>query len=277
MNKVQSQYRQTVILQGTYDNIIDQIAKIEAQQERDLSEEIATFENDIRFETVSFSHAGSLVLQELTLQFNKLKTTVLTGPSGSGKTTITDLILGFYAPDAGDVLIDGRPLREFSLGAWRTSIGYVPQEPILFRDTVFTNVELGNRSISEDDVRQALQIAGALECLSKKMPKGIYNDVGEKGAMISGSQRQRIAIARALDFSPELLILNEVTKVLDPDSEQDTVCKILNLMGKIAVSAITQRAAFLEIADRIYHLDAGRIDTQTDNRQKINGAANQRA
>lgn len=104
--------------------------------------------------------------------------------------------------------------------------------------------------------------------LARTLSKGIYNDVGEKGAMISGGQRQRIAIARALDFSPELLILNEVTKVLDPDSEQDTAFKILNLMGKITVLAITQRAAFLEIADRIYHLDAGRIDAQTDNRQK---------
>jgi ATP-binding cassette subfamily C protein len=197
------------------------------------------------------------------------------GPLHSGKTTITDLILGFYKPDSGQVLIDDRPLQSFSLSAWRSTIGYVPQEPILFRDTIFTNVTLGDKSIGEDTVKRALELAGALDFV-ENMPKGIYSEVGEKGGKMSGGQRQRIAIARALVRNPRLLILDEVTSALDPDSEQEIVRNISALKAEITVVAITHRPAFLEIADHVYHLDGGNIAWQTDSAYKIEATRSSR-
>jgi ATP-binding cassette subfamily C protein len=137
-------------------------------------------------------------------------------------------------------------------------LGYVPQELVLFHDTVFSNIALGAPEIGEDEVREALKAAGALDFV-ESMPEGLHTPVGEKGSKISGGQRQRIALARALVMKPRLLILDEVTSALDPETERAIVENILALRGQSTVIAITHRAAFLDIADRIYELDNGRV------------------
>jgi ATP-binding cassette subfamily C protein len=183
---------------------------------------------------------------------------VLTGPSGSGKTTVSDLLIGFRTPDSGQVLIDDRPLHEFALREWRTMIGYVPQELVLFHDSVFSNIALGDPKIGEIEVRAALKAAGALEFV-ESMPEGLHTPVGEKGTKMSGGQRQRIALARALVLKPKVLILDEVTSALDPETERAIVDNIAALRGQSTVIAITHRTAFLDIADRIYELGNGRV------------------
>ncbi len=262
-NKMQSEYQAAVIAESAYYSVLEQIAETEAEEEADPSSEIPSFEQEIGFVDVHFAHPRSPVLQGLTLEFEKNETTVLTGPSGSGKTTITDILLGFYKPDSGEVLIDGRPLKDFSLRGWRSMIGYVPQEPVLFHDTIFSNIALGNTEISEEDARRALALAGALEFVDA-MPMGIHTEVGEKGAMISGGQRQRIALARALACKPSILILDEVTSALDPTSEQEIVQNIRGLGGQVTVIAITHRPAFVDIADRVYHLLDGKVSSSDD-------------
>ena len=257
-NKMQTEYQKAVIAESAYYTVLEQIAEARAEREADPSSEKPTLERVCRFVDVHFSHPRSPVLNGVTLDFYKNAITVLTGPSGSGKTTITDILLGFYAPEAGQVLIDDRQLQEFSLREWRSMIGYVPQEPILFHDTIFSNITLGNPDIGEDDVRTALKLAGALDFV-EKMPMDLYSDVGEKGTMISGGQRQRIAIARALVCKPTILILDEVTSALDPESEKEIVQNIRSLSGHVTVIAITHRPAFVDIADRVYHLDAGKV------------------
>ena len=194
----------------------------------------------------------------VSLEFPKGTITVLTGPSGAGKTTITDLLIGFHTPDSGQVLIDDRPLQEFALHKWRAMLGYVPQELVLFHDSVFSNIALGDPKIGETEVRTALKAAGALEFV-ESMPEGLHSPVGEKGTKISGGQRQRIALARALVTQPRLLILDEVTSALDPETERAIVENILALRGQSTIIAITHRAAFLDIADQIYELADGRV------------------
>ena len=183
---------------------------------------------------------------------------VLTGPSGAGKTTISDLIVGLHSAEAGRVLIDDTPIEDIDLIKWRQMVGFVPQELILFHDTIYANVALGDERLGETEVRAALEAAGAWEFVSEK-PEGVMSVVGEKGAKLSGGQRQRIALARALVTNPRLLILDEVSSALDPETERD-ICRVVRRLAENrAVLAITHRSAFLEIADRIYRLDNGTV------------------
>jgi ATP-binding cassette subfamily C protein len=161
-------------------------------------------------------------------------------------------------PNQGRVLLDGVPLDELDLQSWRHLVGYVPQELVLFHDTIFANVALGDLGIRKTDVRRALQLAGAWEFVDA-LPEGMMTQVGEGGAKLSGGQRQRIALARALVGNPQLLILDVVTSALDPETEWQIVQGIQDLAGDMAVLAITHRPAFLEIADRLYRVADGRV------------------
>src|SRR5262252_3376490 len=131
------------------------------------------------------------------------------------RSTIVDLVTGLLVPEAGRVLVDGVPLGETDLRAWRRCIGYVTQETLLFNDTIRTNVTLGDPQLSDAETERALREAGAWGFVSARL-EGLDAPVGERGMMLSGGQRQRIAIARALVHRPSLLILDEATAALDP-------------------------------------------------------------
>ena len=184
--------------------------------------------------------------------------TIITGPSGAGKTTVTDLLLGLYPPESGRISIDGTRITDIDLEHWRCMIGYVPQELILFHDTIYANVALGDPAITEDDVKKALQTAGAWDFVASQ-PDGLASIAGEKGSKLSGGQRQRIALARALAKNPKLLILDEVSSALDPATELDICGKIRALCDRMTVLAITHRPAWIDIADHVYKLDGQKI------------------
>jgi ATP-binding cassette subfamily C protein len=265
IHRIQKEYQNASILESAYYNVQKQITDSGAEREVDHGTAIPKFEKGCKLVNVSFSHPRTPVLRDVSLEFPAGAITVLTGPSGSGKTTITDLMIGFRTPDSGQVLIDDRPLQDFVLRKWRGMIGYVPQELVLFHDTVFSNIAMGDPEIGEAEVRSALKAAGALDFV-ESMPEGLYTPVGEKGTKVSGGQRQRIALARALVTKPRLLILDEVTSALDPDTELAIVGNILALRGESTVLAITHRAAFLDIADQIYELSNGRVVSTDKNR-----------
>jgi ATP-binding cassette, subfamily C, bacterial len=178
----------------------------------------------------------------------------LTGPSGAGKTTIADLIIGLFSPQEGQVSIDDVSVTDMSLKAWRSMIGYAPQETIMFHDTIFTNVTLGDPTLSRADAEEALRGAGSWDFVTS-LPEGMDWIVGEKGARLSGGQRQRIAIARALVRRPKLLILDEATTALDPKTEA-AVCETLeHLRGKVTIIAISHQPALVNAADEVYRLE----------------------
>jgi ATP-binding cassette subfamily C protein len=258
ISRIQKEYQNAAIYESAYYNVQSQIAESGAEREVDHGLETPRFEKGCKLVNVSFSHPKTPVLRDVSMEFPKGTITVLTGPSGAGKTTITDLLIGFRTPDSGQVLVDDRPLQEFALREWRTMIGYVPQELVLFHDSVFSNIALGDPAIGETEVRTALKAAGALEFV-ESMPEGLRTPVGEKGTKVSGGQRQRIALARALVTRPRILILDEVTSALDPDTERAIVGNILALRSESTIIAITHRAAFVDIADQVYELAEGRV------------------
>ncbi|MGR3716898.1 MAG: ABC transporter ATP-binding protein, partial [Thermohalobaculum sp.] len=231
IGRIQKEYQNAAIYESAYYNVLDQIAESGAEREVDHGTAAPSFERGCKLVNVSFSHPRTPVLRDVSMEFPKGTITVLTGPSGAGKTTITDLLIGFHTPDSGQVLIDDRPLQEFALHRWRAMLGYVPQELVLFHDTVFSNIALGDPEIGEKEVRAALKAAGALDFV-ESMAEGLHTPVGEKGAKFSGGQRQRIALARALVTQPRLLILDEVTSALDPETERAIVENILALRGQ---------------------------------------------
>ena len=259
IGKIQQLFQQAVAVEGPYLEVSAFIANSAAALERDSGRRQATLEWDCCLEDVSFSYADRLVLNSVSIEIPAGCVTVLMGPSGAGKTTIADIILGLYPPDRGRVLLDGVPLDEIDLRSWRRSVGYVPQELVLFHDSICANVALGDPSVGEAEVRRALEMAGAWEFV-EALPQGLWTGVGPGGAKLSGGERQRIALARALVGRPKLVILDEATSALDPETERQICANVRRLAGQTTVLAITHRPALLEIADRRYRVEDGRVE-----------------
>ena len=254
--RIQSFLQQAVVVESPFQEVETLIAELAANQEDPGGKVQPHFDREIRCEDLRFAYGKRSVLNGTNLVVPKGSITVLTGMSGGGKTTLIDLVLGLHRPQSGRILIDGADLREIDLQAWRTMVGYVPQELILFHASILENLTLSDSDHSEGAVEEALRLAGADEFVSQ-LPDGVNTVVGTKGARLSGGQRQRIALARALIRRPRLLILDEVTSALDPESELEICRNIVNLRERTTVLAVTHRPAFLEIATRVYQLDEG--------------------
>ena len=235
-------------------------AAIEAERETGLSGP-TVLRDSIRFKSVTFGYDDAPVLTDVTLTIPAGAFVTFTGASGAGKTTLVDLLVGLHHPRGGSIHIDGRPMSDINLRDWRRSIGYVPQETMLFNDTILENVTLGHKHVTRQDVERALQAAGAWEFVEAK--GGVDAEVGEGGEFFSGGQRQRIAIARALVGSPTLLILDEVTTALDPDTESEVCETLATLRGTATIVAISHQDALRKAADVVYTIDNGRVYEDT--------------
>ena len=213
----------------------------------------------VRLEKVNFAYDDRPVLVDANIEIPARKLTAIVGKSGAGKTTVTDLICGLIEPQCGQICIDGIPMSQISLKSWRRGIGYVPQEPFLFHDTLLYNVILTDSNASLKDAEWALRCADAWNFVST-LPKGVRTIVGERGIRFSGGQRQRIAIARALVRRPKLLILDEATTALDPNTEQ-SICSTLQELSKtVTILAISHQPAIVDIADQVYSIENGHIE-----------------
>jgi ATP-binding cassette subfamily C protein len=166
-----------------------------------------------------------------------------------------------HRPDDGDVRIDGVPIAELDLQRWRGMIGYVPQELLLYHDTIMVNVTLGEPSFTRQDVEDALRQAGAWDFVSA-LPEGIDHVVGERGALLSGGQRQRIAMARALVHKPKLLILDEATSALDPHTAAMIVRNVIDLAhaNNLTVLSITHQPTWVAAADKVIRVEGGKVE-----------------
>jgi len=256
--RVQKQYQKLTSCESAYWSLQQVIEAARADEERLESGDVPRLERSIQLSDVTLSYGDEPVLEHASLDIPAGQMTCLVGESGTGKSTIADLIIGLMQPQAGQVLVDGRPLETLDLRAWRRGIGYVPQDNVLLHDTVMRNVALAEDSVTEAAVEAALARAGALEFV-QAMPGGMHAMVGEGGARLSGGQRQRLLIARALVHEPRLLILDEATSALDTATEQ-ALCRTLeSLKGQVTILAITHQRALRELADRVYLVERGRI------------------
>lgn len=255
IGKVQKQLQLVAVKEAAYWSVQKLIAEAAQDREQVAGTVQPTLAKGCQVCNLSFAFGSQPVLQNLSLNIPAKQLTVIMGTSGVGKTTLTDLLLGLHRPDEGRILVDDVPLERIDLRAWRAMVGYVPQELILFHDTVLVNITLGDTSISEEAVQAALKAAGAWQFVSA-LPEGLMSRVGERGMKLSGGERQRIAIARALVGNPELLILDEVTSALDRETELAICDHIRRLARTVTVVAITHRPAWVNIADRVYELGA---------------------
>jgi ATP-binding cassette subfamily C protein len=210
------------------------------------------------FIDVGFSYDQKRVLSNVSFQIPRGSICVLQGLSGSGKTTIIDLLTGLHTPEKGKILVDDTPLQQIDLKQWRKLIGYVPQELNLFHGTIRENLTLGDESISDAAIEQSLRQAGALQFVST-LPHGLDTNVGELGGKLSGGQRQRIALARAMATEPKLLILDEVTSALDPETEAEICANIAAVASKYTIIVITHRPAWARIATDLYKVEDGTV------------------
>ncbi len=261
MRIVQQNYQWLNLLQSSFWSLRTAIDQATAANEAASDSKTPSLNHGIIFRNVSFSYGDKPVLKDVFLTVPAGGFIALTGPSGAGKTTIADLIIGLFRPQSGQVLVDEIPVSDLASKEWRSLIGYAPQETIMFHDTVFANVTLGDPNLSRADAEEALRAAGSWDFVSS-LPGGMDWVVGERGARLSGGQRQRIAIARSLVRRPKLLILDEATTALDPQTEA-AVCETLKqLRGTVTIIAISHQPALVNAADEVYHLENLALTTE---------------
>ena len=197
-------------------------------------------------------------LHELSLGVAPGETVALVGPSGAGKSTVFNLLLRFYDPEAGRVLLDGVDLREAPLDAVRRSFALVPQDAVIFAASARENIRFGRPEASDGEVRAAAEAAGAAAFLDS-LPEGFDTFLGERGTRLSGGQKQRLALARAVLRNPAVLLLDEATSALDAESERAVQAALERLMAGRTTIVIAHRLATVQKADRIVVIDAGRV------------------
>lgn len=216
------------------------------------------FRDSIEFRNVSFAYDSEPVLRNVNLTIQKGKTVALVGPSGGGKSTLADLVPRFYDPTDGEVLIDGKSLKDYKLDSIRQHLGVVTQESILFNDTIFNNIAFGKEGVSEQAVMEAARIANAHDFIMQT-EKGYQTLIGERGSKLSGGQRQRLSIARAVLKNPPILILDEATSALDSESEKLVQGALFNLMKNRTSLIIAHRLSTIQHADEILVVQEGSI------------------
>ena len=225
---------------------------------------------EIEFKDVKFSYPqrnDMEVLKSVSFNIQPNQTFAIVGASGSGKTTITNLLLGFYKSDVGQVLVDGVSVNEYDLNHLRENMAIVPQEVMLFSGTIQENIRFGQTDATDEQVVLAAQQANAWEFI-ESFPDGMQTEVGDRGIQLSGGQKQRVAIARALLKNPSILILDEATSALDSESEKLVQDALQNLMKNRTSLVIAHRLATIRKVDKILVMQNGAI-VETGTHQEL--------
>ncbi|WP_433752267.1 ABC transporter ATP-binding protein [Paenibacillus amylolyticus] len=251
------------------------VRELQAQtaKSREISEEIASagdvgtdgiqpmeLKESITCEDVCYRYEGSdtYSLRNVQASIPARGMTAIVGKSGAGKSTLIDLIMGLVRPETGRILIDGIPLSEERLLSWRSSIGYVSQDPFLFHTSIRENLRLVDPNASEEQMWQALQFSSSAAFV-RKLPQGLDTIIGDRGIRLSGGERQRLVLARAMLRNPSVLVLDEATSALDSENEQYIHEALERLKGHVTIIVIAHRLSTIRTADRVIVLDEGLV------------------
>ncbi len=219
----------------------------------------SSFQKSIIFQDLSFSYPSTDTgVKNISINILKGKTIALIGSSGAGKSTIIDLLIGFYEPSQGAVLVDGTPLHDFDIASYRQKLGYVPQDPVLLNRSIKDNLLWVKEDATDQELLDACRKANVMEFMDK-LEQGMDTIIGDRGVRLSGGQCQRIALARALVVQPQLLILDEATSALDTESERFIQNSIEELSSSTTIVIIAHRLSTITKADYIYVLNEGQI------------------
>lgn len=217
-----------------------------------------SFTDKIEFKNLSFAYEDATILDNINLKIEKGKTIALVGSSGAGKSTLADLVPRFHDASAGELLIDGINIKDYSLKSVRAHMSIVTQEPILFNDTIAANIALGKPDATAEEIKQAAKIANAHDFIMKK-EEGYQTNIGDRGNKLSGGEKQRLTIARAVLKNPPILILDEATSSLDTESERLVQDAINNMMQNRTSIVIAHRLSTISHADEIIVMQKGKI------------------
>lgn len=236
--------------------IIDAQSEVE---DREDAQEFEGLKDSIELRNIHFSYDGEReVIDNVNITIKKGQTIALVGPSGGGKSTLSELIPRFYDVTKGDILFDGKSIKEYKQESLRQKMSIVSQETVLFNDTIEGNILMGRPSATRDEVIEASKVANAHGFIMEK-EEGYDTNIGDRGTKLSGGQRQRLSIARAVLKNPEILILDEATSALDTESEKLVQDALTNLLKGRTSIVIAHRLSTIYNADRIYVIDQGHV------------------
>ena len=247
---------------------------LDTQDEQPLPSQPLHLQGDIRFENVSFEYPSRTdypILKSISIQIKPGEKIALVGASGAGKSTITSLLMRLYSIQHGSIKVDGKPIEEYNLSAYRNNIGIVPQEVILFGGTIFENIAYGKPNATEAEVIAAAQKANAWEFIDG-FPEKLKTVVGDRGIKLSGGQRQRVAIARAILKDPAILILDEATSSLDAKSERLVQDALEKLMENRTTIVVAHRLSTIRKVDRILVIKDGQVAESGSHQQLSSNA-----
>jgi len=255
LSKVNMQIQEGIAAAKRVFEVFDQQPEV---KEAENAIELPPFNQTIAYRGVSFRYDGEWVLKDISFTVKKGEKIAIVGASGAGKSTLVNLLLRFYDPTTGEILIDGIDIRKVTLKSLRDQIAIVTQEVILFNDTVKNNIAYGRPDVSDEEIIEAAKAANAHDFIMQ-LPEGYDTVIGEQGVKLSGGQRQRISIARALLKNAPILILDEATSSLDAESEREIQEALDRLMESRTVFIIAHRLSTIRDASRILVLSEGRI------------------
>jgi ATP-binding cassette subfamily C protein len=260
IGSVRSNYQRVILERPSYWQLQRLLHEVRGNREYLATGTLPTLPATIELDHVGFSYPGKRVMSDANITLEAGELTTVIGPSGAGKTTIADLVAGLHSASGGTIHVGGLPIADLDMAAWRRQLGYIPQDSILFNDTIHNNVTLGDPSISSGQVEAALKSADAWGFVSK-LPGEMEFTIGVRGSLLSGGQRQRLAIARALIGDPKFLILDEATSALDHKTAREISRAARALTGNRTILAITHQALWVDAADRVYEIRDGKVTT----------------
>lgn len=232
----------------------------EGQESSTPGAPITRLTTDIGLEAINYSHKpGQLTLRSVNALIPLGKSTLLLGPSGSGKSTLLDLLFRFIEPDEGHIIANGHSIKDYALRDWRGLLGYVSQEAALFNGTIAMNLRIGATEVSDDEMRRVCELVGADDFITA-FPNGYDTIVGDRGHTVSGGQRKRIAIARALLRHPAVLILDEATAAIEHSLEQSVLKTVRRAYPDLTLIVVTHRPNSLPDADWVIAMKAGAVE-----------------